>query len=229
MTIRVLLADDQPMLVSALATILSSQPDIDVVATCADGEQAVAAVRQGGIDIAILDIRMPVKDGIAALQEISRIDPHVRVLMLTTFNVPDLIERALAAGAQGFLLKDAEPEVLLQAVRSIHRGESVLSSGVTGHVIEAWRQQLCNPAQPLAAEVQQGLSLLTPREAEILTSIAQGKTNPEIAAQFVISETTVKTHVSHLLAKLHCRDRVALVILAREAGVHAHTVVGEES
>ncbi|GAA4782833.1 response regulator transcription factor [Corynebacterium canis] len=221
MTIRVLLADDQPLLLSALATILNSQPDIEVAATCADGHAAVSAIRSEPIDIAILDIRMPVLDGIGALQEIRRIAPQVRVLMLTTFNVPDLIERALAAGAHGFLLKDAEPEVLLSAVRSVYRGESVLSSGVTGHVIEAWRRKLNNPAQPLAAEVQQGLSLLTPREAEILTLIAQGKTNPEIAKQLVISGTTVKTHVSHLLSKLHCRDRIALVILAREAGLHS--------
>lgn len=221
MTIRVLLADDQPLLLSALATILNSQPDIEVAATCADGQAAVSAIRSEPIDIAILDIRMPVLDGIGALQEIRRIAPQVRVLMLTTFNVPDLIERALAAGAHGFLLKDAEPEVLLSAVRSVYRGESVLSSGVTGHVIEAWRRKLNNPAQPLAAEVQQGLSLLTPREAEILTLIAQGKTNPEIAKQLVISGTTVKTHVSHLLSKLHCRDRIALVILAREAGLHS--------
>lgn len=221
MTIRVLLADDQPLLLSALATILNSQPDIQVVATCVDGQAAVSAIRSDPIDIAILDIRMPVLDGIGALQEIRRIAPQVRVLMLTTFNVPDLIERALAAGAHGFLLKDAEPEVLLSAVRSVYRGESVLSTGVTGHVIEAWRRKLNNPAQPLAAEVQQGLSLLTPREAEILTLIAQGKTNPEIAKQLVISGTTVKTHVSHLLSKLHCRDRIALVILARDAGLHA--------
>lgn len=221
MTIRVLLADDQPLLLSALATILNSQPDIQVVATCVDGQAAVSAIRNDPIDIAILDIRMPVLDGIGALQEIRRIAPQVRVLMLTTFNVPDLIERALAAGAHGFLLKDAEPEVLLSAVRSVYRGESVLSTGVTGHVIEAWRRKLNNPAQPLAAEVQQGLSLLTPREAEILTLIAQGKTNPEIAKQLVISGTTVKTHVSHLLSKLHCRDRIALVILARDAGLHA--------
>lgn len=220
MTIRVLLADDQPLLLSALATILNSQPDIQVVATCVDGHAAVSAIRSDPIDIAILDIRMPVLDGIGALQEIRRIAPQVRVLMLTTFNVPDLIERALAAGSHGFLLKDAEPEVLLSAVRSVHRGESVLSTGVTGHVIEAWRRKLNNPAQPLAAEVQQGLSLLTPREAEILTLIAQGKTNPEIAKQLVISDTTVKTHVSHLLSKLHCRDRIALVILARDAGLH---------
>ena len=221
MTIRVLLADDQPLLLSALATILNSQPDIQVVATCVDGQAAVSAIRSDPIDIAILDIRMPVLDGIGALQEIRRIAPQVRVLMLTTFNVPDLIERALAAGAHGFLLKDAEPEVLLSAVRSVYRGESVLSTGVTGHVIEAWRRKLNNPAQPLAAEVQQGLSLLTPREAEILTLIAQGKTNPEIAKQLVISGTTIKTHVSHLLSKLHCRDRIALVILARDAGLHA--------
>ena len=221
MTIRVLLADDQPLLLSALATILNSQPDIEVAATCVDGHAAVSAIGSEPIDIAILDIRMPVLDGIGALQEIRRIAPEVRVLMLTTFNVPDLIERALAAGAHGFLLKDAEPEVLLSAVRSVYRGESVLSSGVTGHVIEAWRRKLNNPTQPLAAEVQQGLSLLTPREAEILTLIAQGKTNPEIAKQLVISGTTVKTHVSHLLSKLHCRDRVALVILAREAGLHS--------
>ena len=148
MTIRVLLADDQPLLLSALATILNSQPDIQVVATCVDGQAAVSAIRSDPIDIAILDIRMPVLDGIGALQEIRRIAPQVRVLMLTTFNVPDLIERALAAGAHGFLLKDAEPEVLLSAVRSVYRGESVLSTGVTGHVIEAWRRKLNNPAQP---------------------------------------------------------------------------------
>ncbi|WJZ01873.1 response regulator [Corynebacterium freiburgense] len=220
MTIRVLLADDQPLLASALATIISSQSDMEVVATCSDGQSAIDTIREQPVDIAILDIRMPGKDGIQALQEINRIAPNIRVLMLTTFNVPDFVERALAAGAHGFLLKDAEPEVLLQAIRSVYKGESVLSSGVTAHVIKAWRKNLRKDSQPLAPETQQGLSLLTPREAEILALIAQGKTNPEISSELVISATTVKTHVSHLLAKLNCRDRVALVIVAREAGLH---------
>lgn len=220
MTIRVLLADDQPLLASALATIISSQSDMEVVATCLDGQSAIDAINEQPVDIAILDIRMPGKDGIQALREIIQIAPNIRVLMLTTFNVPDFIERALAAGAHGFLLKDAEPEVLLQAIRSVYKGESVLSSGVTAHVIKAWRKNLREDSQPLAPETQQGLSLLTPREAEILALIAQGKTNPEISRELVISATTVKTHVSHLLAKLNCRDRVALVIVAREAGLH---------
>ncbi|MDO4686553.1 MAG: response regulator transcription factor [Corynebacterium sp.] len=221
MTIRVLLADDQPLLVSALSTIISSQRDMEVVATCHDGDAALDAVRSARIDIAILDIRMPGKDGISTLEEIKKIASNVRVLMLTTFNIPELIERALVSGAEGFLLKDAEPEVLLAAIRSVHRGESVLSSQVTAHLIEAWRKNLRDGIQVLPAEAQQGLSLLTPREAEVLTLVARGKTNPEISKELVISGTTVKTHISHLMAKLHCRDRVALVILARNAGLHS--------
>ncbi|KQB86259.1 response regulator [Corynebacterium lowii] len=214
--IRVLIADDQPLLASALATILGAQEGITVSSICHDGAQALQAAREHTIDVAVLDIRMPHMNGIEATRELVR--RGVKVLMLTTFNVDSFIRDSIAAGASGFLLKDTEPEELARAVRCVARGESVLSSGATGHVLSAYREAVAGAAgTSLTPEQRQGLSLLTPRELEILTLIAQGYTNGEIAAQLVIGAATVKTHVSHLLAKLHCRDRVALVLLAHKA------------
>ncbi|MCH6196383.1 response regulator transcription factor [Corynebacterium mastitidis] len=214
--IRVLLADDQPLLASALATILSAEGDIAVVAVCHDGEEALRASQEHRVDVAVLDIRMPRVGGIEAARALA---PHgVAVLMLTTFNEDSLIREAIGAGASGFLLKDADPAELVRAVRSVHRGQSVLSAGVTGHVLRAYRRAVAG-ASALPTHQRQGLSLLTARELEILSLIAAGHTNAEIAAALTIGAATVKTHVSHLLAKLHCRDRVALVLLAHRAGL----------
>ena len=215
--IRVLLADDQAMLVAALSTILNAQDDIEVVATANTGSEAVTAALSHRTDVAILDIRMPGMDGTAAAQAILSRVPECRIIMLTTFNEEELVAQSIAAGAHGFLLKDADPEVLVGAVRDVAKGESVLASQVTGPVLEAYRTALTRGQ--LSAQERQGLSLVTRREMEVLSLIARGATNSEIAAEMVIAETTVKTHVSSLMSKLAARDRVALVLVAQRAGI----------
>ena len=215
--IRVLLADDQAMLVAALSTILNAQDDIEVVATANTGSEAVTAALSHRTDVAILDIRMPGMDGIAAAQAILSRVPECRIIMLTTFNEEELVAQSIAAGAHGFLLKDADPEVLVGAVRDVAKGESVLASQVTGPVLEAYRTALTRGQ--LSAQERQGLSLVTRREMEVFSLIARGATNSEIAAEMVIAETTVKTHVSSLMSKLAARDRVALVLFAQRAGI----------
>ena len=215
--IRVLLADDQAMLVAALSTILNAQDDIEVVATANTGSEAVTAALSHRTDVAILDIRMPGMDGIAAAQAILSRVPECRIIMLTTFNEEELVAQSIAAGAHGFLLKDADPEVLVGAVWDVAKGESVLASQVTGPVLEAYRTALTRGQ--LSAQERQGLSLVTRREMEVLSLIARGATKSEIAAEMVIAETTVKTHVSSLMSKLAARDRVALVLFAQRAGI----------
>lgn len=218
MTIRVLLADDQAMLVTALSTILNSEADIEVVTTASDGVEAVEMCVQHFIDVAVLDIRMPKMDGIAAAKAMMASNPKVRIVMLTTFNEDALVAAALQAGVQGFLLKDADPEVLISAVRAVYSGESVLASKVTGPVLAAYRNAL-GASGTLSAVQRQGLSCVTNREMDVLLLVARGATNQEIAKELRVAETTVKTHVSALLNKLHARDRVALVLLAQRAGL----------
>lgn len=213
---RILLADDQPMLLSALATILNTQPDLQVAATAANGEEAVEQAKRHQIDVAVLDIRMPVLDGISAARQIMPLGP--KVIMLTTFDDDILVQEAIEAGVDGFLLKDAEPDVLADAVRTVARGESVLASGVTGRVLE-WVRGGVDKRNALSDGERQALSLLTRREVEVLAEIGTGATNAEIAQRLFIAESTVKTHVKSLLAKLGARDRVALVLLAQRAGV----------
>lgn len=213
---RVLLADDQPMLLSALTTILNTQPDIQVVATASNGEEAVEQVKTVNIDVAVLDIRMPVLDGISAARHILPLGP--KVIMLTTFDDDELVQAAIEAGVHGFLLKDAEPDVLADAVRTVARGESVLASGVTGRVLE-WVRDGVDRGNALSVFERQALSLLTPREVEVLAEIGAGANNAEVAQRLFIAETTVKTHVKSLLAKLGARDRVALVLVAQRAGL----------
>ena len=209
--IRLLLADDQPLLLSALRTILDAQDDITVVATAADGAEAVEQTRAHRIDVAVLDIRMPVLDGIAAAAQILPLG--ARVIMLTTFDDDALIQSAIDAGVHGFLLKDADPDVLADAVRTVARGESVLASGVTGRVMQ-WARE--GKGEPPARSLLDGL---TARELDVLAEVGRGATNAEIAQRLFIAETTVKTHVSSLLSKLGARDRIALVLIAQRAGI----------
>lgn len=216
--IRVLLADDQALLVQALATILNSAPDIEVVATAGNGQEAIKAASAHRCDVAVLDIRMPGTDGIAATRHLLAQPDPPKVIMLTTFDEPALVADAIAAGAHGFLLKDADPGALIDAVRTVAAGESVLASKVTGPVLESYRRGL-SARDRLSPEQLQGLSLVTRREREVLHLIGQGATNPELARELVLAETTIKTHVSSLLSKLHCRDRVALALLARDLDI----------
>lgn len=209
--IKILLADDQPLLLSALETILGAQADLTVAATAANGAEAVEKARAHRIDVAVLDIRMPVLDGIAAATQIMELGP--KVIMLTTFDDDTLVRAAIDAGVDGFLLKDAEPEVLAGAVRAVARGESVLAPGVTGRVM-AWVRGSTG-----STEAAGMLERLTSRELEVLAEIGRGATNAEIARTLFIAETTVKTHVSSLLTKLGVRDRVALALTAQRAGL----------
>ena len=202
MTIKILIADDQVLLSRALATILGSQPDLEVVATVHDGQAAVDTVVHTPVDLVLMDVRMPKLDGVAALKKIRARPNPPKIVMLTTFNVPDTVKAALTVGANGFLLKDADPETLIESVRTVAAGQTVLAADVVGHILPG---ALTVAADTLPSHVQQGLSLLTPREMEVLHAIGEGKTNAEIAAE--------------LVAKVHARDRVALAIIARKVGL----------
>ncbi|WP_327587753.1 response regulator transcription factor [Nonomuraea sp. NBC_00507] len=212
MTVRVVVADDQELVRGGFAMILDAQPDIDVVAEAGDGAEAVAAVREHAPDVLLLDIRMPRMDGIEAARIVCA-ESGCRVLMLTTFDLDDYVFDALRAGASGFLLKDVRRDELVNAVRVVAAGESLLAPAVTGKLIAEFTKR--PPAQhPVAT-----LAVLTARERETLLLIARGLSNAEIAEAMVVSEHTVKTHVSNVLSKLGLRDRVQAVIAAYESGL----------
>ncbi|MEV1244543.1 response regulator transcription factor [Nonomuraea sp. NPDC049750] len=210
-SIRVVVADDQELVRGGFAMILDAQPDIDVVAEAGDGLQAVAAVREHDADVLLLDIRMPRMDGIEAAKIVCA-ETGCRVLMLTTFDHDDYVYDALRAGASGFLLKDVRRDDLVNAVRVVAEGESLLAPTVTRRLISEFT------SRP-AARPADALDVLTARERETLQLIARGLSNAEIAKAMVVSEHTVKTHVSNLLAKLGLRDRVQAVITAYESGL----------
>ncbi|HUR03952.1 MAG TPA: response regulator transcription factor [Nonomuraea sp.] len=210
-SIRVVVADDQELVRGGFAMILDAQPDIDVVAEAGDGVQAIAAVREHAADVLLLDIRMPRMDGIEAAKIVCA-ETGCRVLMLTTFDHDDYVYDALRAGASGFLLKDVRRDDLVNAVRVVAEGESLLAPTVTRRLISEFTSRPA--ARPATA-----LDVLTARERETLQLIARGLSNAEIAQAMVVSEHTVKTHVSNLLAKLGLRDRVQAVITAYESGL----------
>ena len=215
MNIRVLIADDQAMVRAGFGALLAAQPDIDVVADAADGAQAVAAVAAHRPDVVLMDVRMPVMDGLEAVRHILAGAPELpRVLMLTTFDLDDYVYAALRAGASGFLLKDAPAAELVHAVRVVAAGEALLAPSVTRRLIADFAAR--RPAdQPTPARI----TALTPRELEVLRLIARGLSNQEIAAELVLAEQTVKTHVSRILAKTGLRDRAQAVVLAYESGL----------
>ena len=215
MPVSVLIADDQALVRAGFRMILDAEADIVVVGEAQHGEEAMAQVRRTRPDVVLMDIRMPVMDGIEATRRVLEDDSVVtRVLVLTTFDEDDYIRDALAAGASGFLLKDTPPEQLVEAIRVVAAGEALLSPSVTRRVIAEFTRR---PAR--TAVRPKALDDLTVRELEVLQLVAKGLSNSEIAAQLVVSETTVKTHVAHLLGKLRLRDRVQAVVLAYEAGV----------
>ena len=215
MSIRVLLADDQPLLRTGFRLILSSEDDLEVVGEAADGQVAVAQVLALRPDVVLMDIRMPTMDGIEATRRITALDDPPRVLVLTTFDLDDYVVEALRAGASGFVLKDIPADDLVQAIRIVHRGEAIVAPRVTRRLLDRFADHL-----PSAAPGQQAaLPELTDREREVLLLLARGLSNAELADRLVLSETTVKTHVSNVLAKLGLRDRVQAVVFAYETGL----------
>jgi len=213
--IRALIADDQQAVRAGFAALLETQTDITVVATAADGEEAVKQNREHRPDIVLMDIRMPVLDGIAATRAIcAEGDAGPRVLVLTTFDLDEYVYDALQAGASGFLLKDAPPESLFEAVRVVAAGDALLAPVVTRRLIAEFAR--LRPPQRTRPE---DLDALTRREIEILSLVAAGLSNHEIADRLVLSNETVKTHVSHVLRKLGLRDRAQAVVAAYESGL----------
>ncbi|MBE1573442.1 response regulator [Amycolatopsis roodepoortensis] len=213
--IRVLLADDEPLLRAGARLLLDQAGDIEVVAEASDGAEAIDVVRRMTVDVALMDIRMPRVDGLAAVEEIAR---EVRVIMLTTFGDEAYVARALRAGAAGFLLKDTDPAQLIQAVRSAAAGEAVLSPRIAKQVIDRFRDADAADADSVA-RARRRLEALTARELEVLVRVGRGLGNAEIAGELRLSSGTVKIHVSRILAKLGCANRVQAAILAHDAGI----------
>jgi DNA-binding NarL/FixJ family response regulator len=211
--IRVLIADDQALVRGGFRMILEAQKDIEVVGEAADGREAVAQARELRPDVVLMDIRMPEVDGIEATRRLSDND-STRVLMLTTFDLDEYVYEAMKAGASGFLLKDVRPEQLAEAVRVVAAGEALLAPAITRRLIEEFVSRPA-PGSGMPAEI----SGLTDRELEVLKLVARGLSNAGIASTLFLSEATVKTHVTHILAKLHVRDRVQAVVLAYESGL----------
>ena len=212
--VRVLIADDDDLMRAGLRAVLSSDPSIEVVAQAGDGLQAVQRTRSNRPDVVLMDVRMPNLDGIEATREITAVAPQTRVLMLTTFSDDDYVFGALTAGASGFLLKRTQPEQLIAAIHTIVAGEALLSPSVTRTVIDRMARQ----PRPDPTAVRR-LAALTPRERDVIELVARGLSNAEIAAALVIEESTVKSHLKRILAKLALRDRVQVVIMAYETGL----------
>jgi DNA-binding NarL/FixJ family response regulator len=211
----VLIADDQTLVRVGLRKILESEQELDVIGEAKDGEDAVVQARRLGPEIVLMDIRMPVLDGIEATRRIVAAQAATRVLMLTTFALDGYVYDALRAGASGFMLKDAPPEELIAAVRIVASGEALLAPAVTRSVIEEFARQQSTPTLTPPRAVED----LTPREKEVLDLLVRGLSNPEICQQLVITEATAKTHVARILQKLGLRDRIQAVIYAYEHGL----------
>jgi DNA-binding NarL/FixJ family response regulator len=219
-TVRVLLVDDQPLLRTGFRMILEAEPDIAVVGEAGDGLAAIDAARALSPDVVLMDVRMPRLDGVAATRVLVREAPAAapctpRVLILTTFDLDEYVVDALRAGASGFLLKDVPPEDLVSAIRTVAAGDAVVAPSVTRRLLDRFAASLPAPSQRPPAAVDS----LTERELDVLRLVAQAKSNNEIARELYVSETTVKTHVGHLLTKLGLRDRVQAVVLAYETGL----------
>jgi DNA-binding NarL/FixJ family response regulator len=212
--IKVLLVDDEALVRAGLSLILGNAGDIEIVAEAADGAQAVELARRYHPGVALVDIRMPKLDGIATVREIRQLAPRTHVVMLTTFGEDVYVARALRAGAAGFLLKDTPPDDLIQAVRTAARGESILSPAITRRLIDHYIE----PEDDRAIAARRRLAVLTEKELDVLAHVGNGLSNAQIATTMHISEGTAKTHVSRILAKLHCANRVQAAIVAHDAG-----------
>jgi DNA-binding NarL/FixJ family response regulator len=214
-SLRVLIADDQALVRAGFRMILECEADLEVVGEAGDGREALAEVRRLQPDVVLMDVRMPDLDGIEATRQLLAGDGQAKVVMLTTFDLDEYVYEALRAGASGFLLKDVPPEQLVAGIRAVANGDALLSPSVTRRVIE----EFVRVPPPSVREQQAQLEELTARELEVLELIARGLSNAEIAAELVVSDTTVKTHVAHVLMKLGLRDRVQAVVFAYETGL----------
>jgi DNA-binding NarL/FixJ family response regulator len=214
MTLRVLIVDDQALVRAGFKMILDAEGDLEVVGEAADGAEAVELARRLKPDVVLMDIRMPQLDGIEATRRVIALDGAARVLMLTTFDLNEYVYEALRAGASGFLLKDVPPEQLAAGIRVVAQGDALLAPSITKRLIQEFAS-----AAPVAAKPPKGLDELTARELEVFKLVARGLSNAEIAAELIVSETTVKTHVARVLMKLGLRDRVQAVVLAYESGI----------
>ena len=214
MTVRVAVVDDQALVRGGFSMILEAEPDLEVVGEAGDGAAALELCERTGPDVVLMDVRMPVLDGVEATRRLTRATA-ARVLILTTFDLDEYVFEALQAGASGFLLKDVPPPELVHAVRSVASGDTLLAPAITRRLVEEFLQR------PSPARTDPVLQRLTEREREVLVLVARGLSNAEIAGRLFVSETTAKTHVSRILAKLGLRDRVQAVVLAYESGLIA--------
>ncbi|MEV0288713.1 response regulator transcription factor [Kribbella sp. NPDC050820] len=214
---RVLIVDDEDLMRAGLAELLTADPAIEIAGQAGTGQQAIDQAAAVAPDVVLMDVRMPDLDGIAATREVLRVAPSAKVLILTTFEHDEYVFGALRAGASGFLVKRTRPEDLIAAVHAVHAGDALLSPSVTRLLIEHVAREQQPPVVDRTALEQ--LEVLTPRERDVLTQVARGLSNREIAAELVVEESTVRTHVKRLLMKLGLRDRIQVVILAYETGL----------
>lgn len=215
-SIRVFLVDDQELVRAGFRMLIDSQPDLEVVGEAGDGGEAVERLAATRCDVVLMDVRMPRMDGVEATRLLAARDDGPQVIVLTTFDLDEYAFAAIKAGAAAFLLKDANPETLLGAVRAVHAGDSVVAPSTTRRLLEHFAAALPDPAAPPA---DRRIDALTEREHEVLVLVGRGLSNSEIAEAFTVSEATVKTHIGRLLAKTGSRDRVQLVVLAYETGL----------
>lgn len=214
MTIRVAIVDDQQLVRAGFALVINSQPDLAVVLEASDGAEALQKIPEIKPDVVLMDIRMPQMDGIAATAALTAAADRPRIVILTTFDLDEYVMAAIQAGASGFLLKDAKPEEMLAAIRTVHAGDAVIAPSSTRRLMENLADSL-----PVAPVDDDRLAQLTGREREVLVHMARGESNTEIAQRLFVAETTVKTHVGRVLAKLGARDRVQAVVIAYETGL----------
>jgi len=227
--VRVVLVDDQPLVRTGFAMVIDSQPDLRVVGQAGDGESALAVLAEVVADVVLMDVRMPRMDGLEATRRLTARDDAPKVVVLTTFNLDEYVVSAIAAGASGFLLKDAEPEELLRAIRTVHAGDAVIAARATRALLQHVGPLLAEVAPSAAASDAPeprvppadvaALAALTPREREVLELMARGASNRDLMDRLVVSEATVKTHVGRVLAKTGSRDRVQAVVLAYRCGL----------
>ncbi len=218
MTIRVLLVDDQPLVLFGFRMVLETQPEVELVGEAGTGVQAVAMTSALHPDVVVMDVRMPVMDGIEATRRIVETGERARILVLTTFDLDEYVYSALRAGASGFLLKDAPPAELIAGIRAVAIGDSVVAPRITRRLLDTFAPHLPDPTTGRTS-TDERLAALTDRERQVLIEMARGDSNAEIANTLTLAEATVKTHVGRILAKLHLRDRVQAVVFAYESGL----------